>query len=177
MSNKIKYNIGMLILITWLFGYTGVKFYYKDANKELQTTENSDFNLVVDYDLTLEEAIKAGCYNDVDSKYITEANFPKTKEESGKRKVCFNLYRFDKRMMSEEVVEEMSRDGYRPAGLRELLALGQRKLKLQKDLPIIALGAVSVKDQNNVSLWIDSLLLASDDLGWIKGCHFLAIKE
>ena len=99
----------------------------------------SIFPIQVNYDLRLEAAIKAGNY-DWKNDDITEKHFPS--KRSGQAEIEIQLFHFNKVMTSEEVIQEMDKQGYRPAELPELLAFGAKYPDEQRKYPIVALGSV-----------------------------------
>ena len=52
------------------------------------------------------------------------------------------LFHFGREIKSEAAISEMDKDGYRPATIKELLALGASYPELQKHFPVVALGSV-----------------------------------
>jgi hypothetical protein len=99
--------------------------------------------------------------------------------------VSGTLFSFKGTIQTEEVLEIMDRYGYRPANLRELLALGASFPELQKKFRIIALGSVWREpiENNHLVPYLDKtpnhrildlvLLCAS----WTPHCHFLGIRK
>lgn len=99
-----------------------------------------NYPVVVDYTLSLEEAVKLGHYGSVDGN-IYEKNFPNNR--SGKPFISIELLSFNRKISVDDVSKEIDKMGYRPADLRELLALGERYPNIQTEFPIVALGSVS----------------------------------
>ncbi len=97
------------------------------------------FKVVIDCTQTLKEMISAGKYDWVNSD-ITPEHFPITGKGISEEEVV--LFHFDKTMTSEQVIAEMDKQGFKPASIEELLALGSSKPDLQKQFPIIALDSV-----------------------------------
>jgi hypothetical protein len=95
--------------------------------------------VTVNYDLSVDEAIKAGDYQAVHSE-ITAANFPSAR--SGQADVEIVLIRFDRRMASEDVVRELDREGLRAAELPEFLAFGAKYPDVQRKFSVAGLGSV-----------------------------------
>lgn len=89
--------------------------------------------------LSLPDRISRGKYDSVNSD-ITEEHFPMSIVAD--YDVEYDLFRFNRDISSEDAIQEMERDGFRPAMLTELLALGEAQPGLQKQFPIIALGSV-----------------------------------
>ncbi len=96
------------------------------------------FKVLVDYAKTLKEMIEEGKYDRADS-YIVHENFPL--QGKGRQEVEIQPFHFGCAVKSKEVLEEMEKQGFRPATLPELLALGAADRELQKEFPIVALGS------------------------------------
>ncbi len=94
--------------------------------------------ITVDYTQTLQEMIEKGKYDWVNSNII-QKNFPIRGE--GKEEVRIKLFHFDCVISSRDAIAEMDRQGFRPATLPELLALGAVKPELQKEFFIVAFGS------------------------------------
>lgn len=97
------------------------------------------FSVTVDYNMTVEEMVAAGCYDrknwDIDSK-----NFKV--EGRGRIEVDLELVHFGRVMSSDEVLKELYQKGLRPAKLEELLAFGAKYPDEQRKYPVVALGSV-----------------------------------
>jgi hypothetical protein len=105
--------------------------------------------LVVDYTKTTEEAILNGKYYDNDGN-INDKNFPINLNMIGKiEKIKVNLFYFHSDLSSEEIIIEMDKDGFRPANVMELLALGAEHPDLQRKFVIIALGSTWIDSEND----------------------------
>ena len=88
-------------------------------------------------------------------------------------------------MTSERAVVEMQREGFRPARIEELLALGAQHPELQRSFPIVALGSVWKK--SNILFYVPCLCLVFDayrtlslgDFGsvWDDQCRFAAVPN
>ena len=101
----------------------------------------SVYNVVVDYNLSLVEMIKAGKYDWVNDG-ITQKHFPLQEKGLGKIGFTITLLHLNRYISSDEAIEKISEAGYRPATLPELLALGESQPELQRQFPIVALGSV-----------------------------------
>lgn len=97
------------------------------------------FDVVVDYSRSLAQMVEAGEYDWVNSN-ISEENFPIEGDECHELRIV--LFHFGRVMDSDEVVAIMKREGFRPAKIEELLALGEAHPNLQKEFPIVGLGSV-----------------------------------
>ena len=97
------------------------------------------YRIVVDYNLSLAEMIRAGdhCRPNVD---ITAEHFPV--RGTGSHKFSVVLLHFTVEMRSDEVPAEMGRLGYRPAKIEHLLALSKTDPDVQRRYPITALDSV-----------------------------------
>lgn len=139
------------------------------------------FPLSVNYDLPLQEAIDAGNYQGVHSA-ITSQNFPPTR--SGQAELEINLFRYKRRMTSEEVLSELDKEGFRPAELPEFLAFGAKYPELQRQFSIVGLGSVwqDRKGYRNVPCLYEAsegryLDLHWWDDGWYSYSRFAAIRK
>jgi len=97
------------------------------------------YHLSVDYGRSVEDGVKAGRYDWVDSD-ITSYNFP-TKRK-GRAEVAVELINFNRYISDNEVFSELNTPDYRPAELHELLALGEKYPGVKRDFPVVALGSV-----------------------------------
>ncbi|MBU2101381.1 hypothetical protein KKH05_01540 [Patescibacteria group bacterium] len=93
---------------------------------------------IIDYGRGIDEAIRAGCYDWV-AEGINARHF--STNQSGRRNVTIGVIVFGEVLTTGEVLESLSRHGYRPAELLELLALSEEKPRLQLEAPLIALGS------------------------------------
>lgn len=131
-------------------------------------------------DQSLAEAIEAGKY-DWKNDNITVKNFPPSANDIGEKDVV--LFHFNRDISSDDVIAEMDKAGYRPATLRELLALGARYPKLQKEFPIIALGSSCHLDgyRRVPALWCGGygrcLVLYWFAGDWLVGSRFAAVRK
>lgn len=101
------------------------------------------FNLIVDYSQSFADMIAAGKYDWVNPD-ITADHFPIT--GTGKQEVRVELLHFNHYFNNgDEVLAEIDKLGYRPyrpAKIKELLALGAVQPELQRQFPIAALGSI-----------------------------------
>ena len=97
------------------------------------------FPIVVNYDLSLEDAIAAGDYQTVNSS-ITSKTF--SSAQHGQAELQINLIRFEQRMTSEDVLRELEKEGLRAVELRELLAFGATHPDVQRKFSVVGLGSV-----------------------------------
>lgn len=102
-------------------------------------SRKEDFKIIVNYQRSLQQMIKAGKYDWVNDN-ITSEHFLVKGE--GKQELTITLFHFNKSMTSDEVKTEMEKQDFRPANIEDLLSLGEKCPDLQKKFPIIALGSV-----------------------------------
>ncbi len=139
------------------------------------------FIVVVDYGQTLEEMIRAGRYDFVDSDIKAE-HFP----IRGEGKVQRSLVLVDLGYWPigiSDVLDECKRRGLRPAGIEDLLAFGATFPEAQCKFIIMALG--SIRRQGNYHFipclsghkgWRE-LSSNMHGHGWRGRCRFLAIRD
>jgi len=139
----------------------------------------SIFEIMVDYSRSLAEMIKAGNYDWVNDD-ITADRFSVKGE--GRQELIITLFHFNKTMSSDKVKSEMEKQGFRPAKVEELLALGEKYPDLQKEFPITALGSVWQNPHGNHSVpslyWPGvkrALALGWLEGGWSAGWRFAAL--
>lgn len=135
----------------------------------------------VDYTKSLDEMIQAGNY-DWAHGAITSKRFPI--QGQGRTNVELVLFHFNGQMTSTEVIAEMERQGYRPARIEQLLALGAAYPELQKEFHIICLG--SVCQHPNGDRHVPCIDLIADkreldlflfDSAWTAHDHFAAVHN
>ncbi len=97
------------------------------------------YTLTINYSRSVEDGIKAGKY-DWSNSDITSSHFPS--EEVGTKEVPIELVHFGRDIKTDEILSELDKMGMRPAILKELLALGEKRPDLQREFPVIALGSV-----------------------------------
>lgn len=101
------------------------------------------YSVTVNYGQTIEQLVEAGQYDWVNG-VINSRNF--LSREKGEVQIDIHLLNFD-RTSSEDIISAMDRQGFRPASLEELLALGAAYPDLQRENPIVALGSTYPIDQ------------------------------
>jgi len=94
-------------------------------------------NLIVDYDLSDEEAVRAGNY---ESWAAPPYDQDPPCVRHGKQKVEVVLIRFEAELQRFDVGQAFKRMGLERAGIRELLALGEQFPNLQRKSTIVALS-------------------------------------
>jgi len=162
-------NLGQIeAVVNKLGGMDGVQRLLRDEVKIVAKAAESVFSIVVDYSLSLAEMVKAGKYDWVNDD-ITAKHFPAKGE--GKKELAIELIHFNRRTSSEEALQEMDKQGFRPATIEELLALGSAYPELQRKFPIAALGSVW-QDPNgyrHVPCLGESVSRRSLHLHWLGG--------
>ena len=148
---------------------------------ELILVIQDTYEVVVDYSHTLTEMIES-CHLDWKNSDIIPEYFPI--EGEGCQKVKVTLFHFNRKMSTEQAASEMEEQGYRPATLPELLALGAAQPDLQKRFPILALGSGWQAPDGHLvfpSLRSDEskrfLSLIWFASGWSRECRFLAVRR
>lgn len=139
------------------------------------------YPLIIDYSRSVEDGIKAGNYDWVNNDIISK-NFPS--QEKGPSEVNIELIHFNKEMTTGQVLAELEKTGYRPATLKELLALGEKHPDPQREFPIIAPGSVW-QDPNGCRHcpYLDGsgsehrLVLHWIDCRWGSRCRFAAVRK
>lgn len=142
---------------------------------------NKVFTVMVNYDLPLKEMIKAGEYDWVNSD-ITQKYFPVKGNGQAERELI--LVHFGRSMSSDKVLNELTRQGLKPAKIEDLLALGSLRKELQRKFPIIAFGSVwTIPDGYRFVTYLSGrdserrLDLYWYDLVWGDICRFLASRK
>jgi hypothetical protein len=137
--------------------------------------------VTVNYDLSVEDAVKAGKYDWKNDRIISK-NFPSKRK--GKVDAEIILVKFAKDMESEAILLELDKQGLRPAELPELLAFGEKYPEVQREFPIVALGSVwrgagGVRCVPCLDRDSDErgLYLLWFDVGWGSGCRFAALRK
>jgi hypothetical protein len=154
---------------------------FADVMTAAVSKPSETFPVTVNYDLTVEAAVDAGNYQGVNSS-ITSKNFPPSRH--GQENLEILLVRYDRRMTSESVLEELDRENLRPAELPEFLAFGATYPEVQRKFSVVGLGSVwcDRKGYRNVPC----LYTASEgryldlhwwDDGWYSYSRFAAIRK
>ena len=151
-----------------------------DASAGTEQHPQDVFAISVNYDLTVEDAIRAGDYQAVNAS-ITTRNFPSTRH--GQLHLELILVRFEGRMTSENVLAELTKHGVRPAELPEFLAFGAQYPDVQRRFSIVGLGS-ECRDRSGYRS-VPCLYEASEgryldlhwwDDGWYSYSRFAAIR-
>jgi len=175
-------NMSSEVMQGWITDLTGLKKILAEAFcPPSQNYITHTFTILVDETKTVEELVVEGNYDWSDSN-VTSKNFPRS-EEGTKDKKEVALFHFNKTMTSEDVIAEMKKDGYRPATIFELLALGVTQPELQRGFPIIALGSDCTFDgSRHVAYLYESaggrnLHLLWLDNDWNDYCRFVGLRR
>ena len=139
------------------------------------------FPVTVNYDLPVGEAIAAGNYQAVNAD-INAKHFPSTR--SGQAALEIVLVRFENRMKSEDVLQELDKEGLRAAELPEFLAFGAKYPDVQRRFSVAGLGSVwrDRKGYRNVPCLYEAsegryLDLHWWDDGWYSYTRFAALPK
>jgi hypothetical protein len=97
--------------------------------------------LSVDYSQSLRKMIADGGYDEINGD-ITPRNF--RLQATGFRQIDLILIQFEHPVAPLEAVVLMKKEGYRPATIEEILALGIEHPELQRSIPIVGLGSARV---------------------------------
>ena len=137
-----------------------------DSNPKILDTKR-EFNLIIDYRKSLEEMIVAGRYKHWDSN-INITNFPVIKPfevvddvVSVKAKI---LELSGSEFFFEKEIQRIYKNGYRPANLAELLALGATHPHFQYQERISCIGSIWYKKDKLINLLVDPLRLEGDSI-------------
>lgn len=117
----------------------------------------STYMVTVDYKSSLADMIRAGKY-DWAHKDITQEHFPFETRDA--EEVELQLVHFGRTMTTRQVLDELNKQGLRPATLPELCAFGASQPKLQWQYPIVAFGS-EWREQDGTPLV--TYLCANDD--------------
>ena len=141
------------------------------------------FRIVVDYSMTIEQMIAAGCY-DWKNSDITAKHFPIPPSKYGKKEAAIELVHFNRYIERDDALRELDKMGLRPAELPELLAFGASYPEKQREFPIVALGSVWQRwhcDRSVACLGSGSgrrgLSLYYFDIGWPSHYRFAAVPK
>lgn len=131
--------VGLVAIIVALVGSVSVG----SDKKTTPLTPTTTFEVVLDYTLNLNQMVAIGGYDQTYLKFDHE-NFPVT-EKKGQEKVELYLIPFGSSIRQTEILPKIDKMGFRPAGLRELLAFGAQYPNEQRKYDIFALGSVIVQ--------------------------------
>ncbi|MDP3999764.1 MAG: hypothetical protein Q8P76_04240 [bacterium] len=138
--------------------------------------------LLVDYTRPLANMLKEDGQFDWVHSDITEKNFPITKRPNGEADL--KMFHFNRDISSDQVIQEMNKEGYRPAELPEGLAHAKANPDEQRKYPIVILGSVwrdflgrrfvpyRCSDSDERGLYLNWF-----DREWLEGYRFLAVRK
>lgn len=139
---------------------------------------------IVDCTVSLEDMIKAGNYDWVNSD-ITAKRFPV--KSTGKDEWEFKIFHFDRNISSENAVTGITSDDatnpWQPAGIEHLLTYGKENPEEQRKYPIIGLGSVGKVNGHRYVPCLDRygskryLDLSWWDDVWSAYCRFFAVRK
>jgi hypothetical protein len=152
-----------------------------DTDPALRWTQSGEYPLSVDYERSVEDAVKLGRY-DWANPDITSKNFPT--KRTGTAEIVVELIHFNRVVSTDEALRKLGRMGYRPADLHELLAFGEKYPEVQREFPVVALASVwhyrlSFRYVPYLSRYSSKRNLY---LNWIKNnwnelCRFAAVRK
>ncbi|MBW2579011.1 MAG: hypothetical protein JRE38_13255 [Deltaproteobacteria bacterium] len=137
--------------------------------------------VIVDYGQTLEQMVGAGKYDWANSD-ITQEHF--SVSGNGKAERPLELVHFNREMTTDQALEELDKQDFRPATIEELLAFGATYLEIQREFPIVELGSVW-RDQRGMrrAAYLHregprrSLHLYWIESNWYGSYRFLAVRK
>ena len=139
------------------------------------------YPVTVNYDLSVEDAVKLGLYDWANSD-IAGKNFPT--KRTGKVEVVVELIHLNKVISTKDALREHDMMGYRPAELHELLVFGEKYPDVQRKFPIVALGSVWQSRSGDRSVpYLDGdgseriLLLYWFEIDWRGIYRFAAVRK
>jgi len=139
------------------------------------------YPVTVNYDLPVEDAVKAGKYDWMNSN-VSSKNFPSKRKGTAEEEIV--LVHFNRKIDSDEAVRELGKMGLRPAELPELLAFGAKYPDVQREFPVVALGSIwPSPDGLRLCAYLDRNSglrgLRLDLLGrrWDSFCRFAALSK
>jgi hypothetical protein len=139
------------------------------------------FSVLVDYGRSVVDLVAAGKY-DWKNDNVNDNNFPVSRR--GTDSVEVHLVHFNRMISTQDALNELDRQGLKPADLHTLLSLGAKYPDLQREFPIVALGSVwryRFGDRSVPYLyWRDSgrsLYLRWIDYFWREFCRFAAVRK
>jgi len=105
------------------------------------TNNPSIFQVEVDYDETIENLVQAGKY---DWSHIDISSELFKTERKGIANINIELINFSTRKTTEEVLEEINKEDFRPADIIEILTFAVKYPQEQAKYPIVARGSMWV---------------------------------
>jgi len=152
----------------------------RDDFRKLLGLTSAEMKAHVDRGLSLKEMISAGKYDWVNDD-ITEKRFPI--KGSGSSETYSELVHFDRNISSKGAVNDLDKQGLRPADIAEILAFGAAFPDEQRKYPIMELGSVARVCGLRYVAFLDrdgserGLSLCRWDGYWLADCRFLAARK
>ena len=142
---------------------------------------NEIFEVVVDYNLTLDQMVEEGKY-DWKTPSLHEETFTNCNGD-GQVNVELQLVHMNKPVQLKEVMAHLNELNLRPATLPELLAMGAQYPEVQRKFTVAALG--SVWDMMNIErvahMFEDEgrriITLRWNGFEWLEHYRFLAVRK
>lgn len=133
--------------------------------------------VTVDSRQTFAQMIEAGAYDHINSQ-ITEASFPVGRGDVATRELI--LVHLGRVSSTDEVRHELDSMGVRSGRIEDLLALGATYPELQRQFPIVTLGAIESSYRRRPFLWgsprVRHLDLRFDEKVWGGNIRFLTLR-
>lgn len=102
---------------------------------------NINFAFVVDYNRSVEEMVRAGKYDWLDTNVIDRYPIPKDKVGQSES-IGTELLHLNRLIYYEDAIKEIANEGYRGATAHEILVFGENNLEMQEDFPIFSLESI-----------------------------------
>ena len=141
----------------------------------------NSYPVTVDYSRSVEAGVAAGKY-DWSSDDIISKNFPTNR--TGVADLEIQLVHFNRATEFDDAIREIDRFGLRPAELHELLSLGEKYPKVQREFPVVALGSVwRDPDGDRLVAFLcrfgsrRNLRLYWTGFRWDEDCRFAAVRK
>ena len=143
------------------------------------------YHLTVNYERSVEDMVRAGRYNHINSD-ITSKHFPTKRKGVAEVEVELIHFNWGVCVWTDETLRELDRMGYRPAELHELLAFGEKYPEIQLKFPVAAIGSVWRGGSGGYyapHLWKNdldlerALIISLIEDGWSKNCRFAAARK
>ena len=139
------------------------------------------FSVLVDYGRSVVDLVAAGKY-DWKNDNVNDNNFPVSRR--GTDSVEVHLVHFNRMISTQDALNELDRQGLKPADLHTLLSLGAKYPDLQREFPIVALGSVwRNRDGRRGVPCLDGhgserdLCLYWIDSDWVEIYRFAAVRK
>lgn len=107
----------------------------------METLNGIIFNFTVDYTRSVEEMVKAGKYDWLDTNVIDRYPIPEAKVGQSEN-IITELLHFNRLMYYEDAIEEIEKKGYRDTTAHEIMAFAEKNFELREDFPVFSLGSL-----------------------------------